>query len=259
MSAPVPKKSLGQHFLRQRSVVDKIVDAFGPEPGETVVEIGAGEGALTLVLAPRVAALHVIEIDERLVAQLLQQSEKFPNLVVHHADALRFDYCDVCPAGTRIRVIGNLPYNISTPLLFRLLTHAQCIDELWLMLQKEVAERVRAAPGNKDYGRLSVMVQQQCVVEPVLSVSPGAFFPRPQVESSVILLRPHRPTPYPISHVDRFNDIVRRAFSQRRKTLKNALRGAIDAAQIRAAGIDPNLRPEQVSVADYARLSRISP
>ncbi len=135
MSAPIPRKSLGQHFLRQQSVVDKIIDAFAPKKEETVVEIGPGTGAITFQLAPRVASLHVIEIDQRLVAYLSERSERYPNLVIHRADALGFNYCDVIPGiDARVRVIGNLPYNIATPLVFRLLAHAHCIDELCLML-----------------------------------------------------------------------------------------------------------------------------
>jgi 16S rRNA (adenine1518-N6/adenine1519-N6)-dimethyltransferase len=256
---PTPRKSLGQHFLHQRSVIDRIIHAFNPRQHETVVEIGPGTGALTFVLAPQVSVLHVIELDRRLVSLLRDQAAQYPQLVIHEADALRFDFCQLA-AGTdnRIRVIGNLPYNISTPLIFWLLTHSHCTEDIWVMLQKEVAQRVRASPGTKDYGRLSVMVQQQCEARRLMTVAPGAFSPPPKVESEVLTLRPYRDPPYPVSNHSRFSNVVRAAFQKRRKTLKNALRELMSEAQIRAAGIDPGRRPEQLTVADYARLTDTS-
>ncbi len=256
MTNPIPKKSLGQHFLHQRSVIDRIIHAFNPRLHETVVEIGPGTGALTFLLAPRVSVLHVIELDQRLASLLRDQADRHPQLVIHQADALRFDFCQLAPRSDNpIRVIGNLPYNISTPLIFWLLTQSHCIEDMCVMLQREVAQRVRASPGTKDYGRLSVMVQQQCATQRLMTVAPGAFSPPPKVESEVVLLRPYRDTPYPVSSHDEFCNIVRTAFQQRRKTLKNALRPLLSERQIRAAGIDPGLRPEQLSVADYARLT----
>ncbi len=255
MSNPAPRKSLGQHFLHQRSVVDRIVAAFNPKPDETVVEIGPGTGALTFLLAPRVSVLHVIELDSRLVALLRDQVAHYPQLVVHQADALHFDFCALAASDRRIRVIGNLPYNISTPLIFWLLAHSRCMQDLCVMLQKEVAQRVCASPGSKDYGRLSVMVQQQCETLPVMTVAPGAFSPPPKVESAVLMLRPYRAPPHPVSNYPAFSLIVRTAFQKRRKTLKNALSGVVEEQRIRAAGIDPRMRPEQLSVADYVQLA----
>lgn len=256
MSKPAPRKSLGQHFLHQRSVIDHIIDAFNPKLDETVVEIGPGTGALTFLLAPRVSILHVIELDQRMVSLLRGQAARHPQLVIHQADALRFDFCRLA-AGyeKRIRVIGNLPYNISTPLIFWLLTHSHCMEDLCVMLQREVARRLRASPGGKDYGRLSVMVQQQCAAQSLMTVAPGAFSPPPKVESEVLMLRPYRDTPYPVSNYGKFSELVRTAFQQRRKTLKNALRQLMSEGQIRDAGIDPGLRAEQLTVADYARLT----
>jgi len=254
-----PRKSLGQHFLHQQSVIDRIIDAFSPGPLETVVEIGAGKGSLTFQIAPHVSILHVIELDHQLASYLKDKAAAYPSLVVHEANALSFDYCNlISTTEQRLRVIGNLPYNISTPLIFWLLNHSRCIEDLCLMLQKEVAQRMRASPGTKNYGRLSVMVQQQCEVHPVMLVAPGAFFPPPKVESAVILLKPYRDAPYALKDPARFSAIVRAAFSQRRKTLRNALRECMGEAQIQAAGIDPGLRPEQLSVADYVRLSGVA-
>ncbi len=256
MRNPAPRKSLGQHFLHQRTVIDRIINAFNPKLHETVVEIGPGTGALTFRLAPRVSLLHVVELDQRLVSLLQEQAARHPQLMVHHADALQFDFCALTTGpDERIRIIGNLPYNVSTPLIFWLLAHSHCMEDLCVMLQKEVAQRVRASPGTKEYGRLSVMVQQQCAAHRIMTVAPGAFFPPPKVDSEVLMLRPYRSTPYPVSNHHMFSKIVRTAFQQRRKTLKNALRELMSEAQVRAAGIDPGLRPEQLSVADYARLT----
>jgi 16S rRNA (adenine1518-N6/adenine1519-N6)-dimethyltransferase len=256
VSNPAPRKSLGQHFLHQQSVIDRIISAFNPKLDEPVVEIGPGTGALTFLLAPRVSVLHAIELDQRLASLLRDQAARYPQLVIHQADALRFDFCRLAvESDKRIRVIGNLPYNISTPLIFWLLSHSHCMEDLCVMLQKEVALRVRASPGNKVYGRLSVMVQQRCEAQWLMTVAPGAFSPPPKVESEVLMLRPYRDAPYPVSNHSEFSIIVRTAFQQRRKTIKNALRQLRSEAQIRAAGIDPGLRPEQLTVADYVRLT----
>lgn len=252
MSRPPVLKSLGQHFLHQRSVIDAIVRQFDPRPGDVVVEIGPGRGALTEVIAPRVAALHVVELDRMLADRLQAAAAAMSNLVVHHQDALRFDYCSVA---TRIRVIGNLPYNISTPLLFRLLDHLRCIEDMHLMLQKEVADRMLAAPGSRIYGRLSVMVQQRCRGELVLKVAPGAFTPPPKVQSAVVALEPEREPSCPVADPKRFAALVKRAFAHRRKTLRNALKGMIDEDELVRCGISPGWRAEQVSVAQFAQLS----
>ena len=252
MSRPPVLKSLGQHFLHQRSVIDAIVRQFDPRPGDVVVEIGPGRGALTEVIAPRVAALHAVELDRMLAERLETAAAGIPNLVVHHRDALRFDYCGVAP---RIRVIGNLPYNISTPLLFRLLDHLQCIGDMHLMLQKEVVDRMLAPPGSRAYGRLSVMVQQRCRGELVLKVAPGAFSPPPGVQSAVVALTPDREASCPVVDPKRFAALVKRAFAQRRKTLRNALKGMVSEDELVHCGISPDSRAEQVSVAEFARLS----
>lgn len=252
MSHPPALKSLGQHFLHERNVIDTIVRRFDPRPDDVVVEIGPGRGALTRMLAPKVAALHAVEIDRRLAELLSEQVGNIPNLVVHQEDALRFDYCSV---GERLRVIGNLPYNISTPLLFRLLDQGRCIRDMHLMLQKEVVDRMLAAPGGKTYGRLSVMMQQRCRGELVMKVAPGAFTPPPRVDSAVVALVPETPPPCPVDDQRWFSELVKKAFAQRRKTLHNALKGLVTDEELERVGIAPDSRAERVPVARFAALA----
>lgn len=252
MTHPPVRKSLGQHFLHERGVIDAIVRRFDPQPSDVVVEIGPGRGALTELLAPRVAALHAVEIDRALAGQLGAGSRGIPNLVVHRRDALHFDYCDVA---ARIRVIGNLPYNISTPLLFRLIGCSACIDDMHLMLQREVVDRILAAPGSKTYGRLSVMVQQRCRGELLLPVAAGAFTPPPRVQSAVVRLVPENPPSCSVEDPEHFAELVKKAFGQRRKTLRNALKGWVSAAELERCGVSPGSRAEQLSVAQFAELS----
>jgi len=246
------RKSLGQHFLHQRSVIDAIVRSFDPRPDDIVVEIGPGRGALTEVLAPRVKALHAVELDRRLAGLLEAGCETVPGLVIHNTDALRFDYCGVAP---RIRVIGNLPYNISTPLLFRLMDSAACIEDMYLMLQKEVVDRMLAAHGSRTYGRLSVMVQQRCRGELLMNVAPGAFSPPPRVQSAVVKLVPEVPSPFPVRDPALFAALVKQAFAQRRKTLRNALKGRVSAGQLEHCGIRPGDRAEQLPVESFVNLA----
>lgn len=252
MTHPTARKSLGQHFLHQRSVIEAIVRQFDPRPDDVVVEIGPGRGALTEVIAPRVGALHAVEIDRRLAWTLAGADRGIPNLVVHQHDALHFDYCGVAE---RIRIVGNLPYNISTPLLFRLLDYAMCIEDMHLMLQKEVVDRMLAAPGSKTYGRLSVMLQQRCRGELLLSVAPGAFTPPPNVHSAVVKLVPESDSTHSVADPAHFAEVVKKAFAQRRKTLRNALKGLVSAAQLEECGIAPGSRAEQISVSQFIQLS----
>ena len=251
-----PRKALGQHFLHQRNVVEQIIAAFRPARNDRVIEIGPGRGILTEALIDRVGRLDAVEIDGNLVRQLNDRFGAHPNFHLHHGDALKFDYCATAGSG-RLRVIGNLPYNISTPLLFRLLDHG-CVADMLLMLQKEVVDRLVAAAGGKDYGRLTVMAQQRCRVQRVLTVAPGAFTPPPKVDSAVVELIPYTESPYPVTDPARFRRIVQSAFSQRRKTLRNALKNVVGTESLINAGIDPGQRPEQLSVAAYARLANSS-
>ncbi len=233
-----PRKRFGQHFLHEAGVVRRIVEAIAPKPGDFIVEIGPGEGVLTRPLVAAAGAAHVVEIDRDLAAALRSMS----GVVVHEGDALAFDFGQF-PEG--MRIVGNLPYNISTPLLFHLARYAALARDLHFMLQLEVVERMVAAPSTPAYGRLSVALQARFAMEKLFNVSKGAFRPPPKVESAVVRMVPLRA---PL-RVD--DELLRRAFSARRKTLRNALPG-VDCA---AAGIDPGLRPENLSPADYARLS----
>ena len=234
-----PRKRFGQHFLHERGVLAKLVDAIAPAKEDFFVEIGPGEGALTEHLAGKVGALELIELDRDLASRLEQN---FAGIKVHCADALEFDFGQL-PAG--VRVVGNLPYNISTPLLFHLARYASQVRDLHFMLQLEVVERMVAAPSTAAYGRLSVALQARFRMRKLFKVAKGAFRPPPKVESAVVRMEP-LDWPLPIDE-----DLLRRAFSARRKTLRNAL-PEVDFA---AAGIDPGLRPENLSPEDYARLS----
>lgn len=252
-----PRKSLGQHFLHQANVVSNIVSAFHPRPDDHVVEIGPGRGVLTEPVLEKVDRLDVVELDSELITLLAQRFGDHPGLHIHHIDALQFDYCSIAGSG-RIRIIGNLPYNISTPLLFRLLD-CDCVRDMLLMLQREVVDRLLAQPGNKNYGRLSVMVQQRCRLQRVMNVAPGAFTPPPKVDSAVVALVPYNDPPHPVVDRTRLDTIVRAAFAQRRKTLRNALKGVLEAPELLAIGIDPGLRAEQISVTEYVRMANFPP
>lgn len=251
-----PRKRFGQHFLHDRGTVGRIVAAIAPARGETIVEIGPGEGVLTEPLLAAAGQLHAVEVDRDLASALRGRADWSDTLRVHEADALRFDFAALAPAGDRVRVVGNLPYNVSTPLLFHLLEQRTAIADMHFMLQREVVDRMAAEPGSGRYGRLSVMIQAWCRVAPLFRVAPGAFRPPPAVESAVVRLVPHAEPAVDPAHAERFGEIVRRAFSVRRKTLRNGLRGCVDADTIEAAGIDPGIRPEQLRVEDFARLAR---
>ncbi len=252
MTHPPPRKRFGQHFLHDRAVVERILEAFDPRPHQTIVEIGPGRGALTLPLLARVPQLHVVELDRDLAAQLPRLAAGRGKLIVHQADALSFDFAALAQ-GARLRLIGNLPYNISTPLLFHLIAQAEAIEDMLFMLQQEVAERLAAAPGTKTYGRLSVMVQWCCAVERLFDVGPGAFQPPPKVRSSLVRLRPQQPRaaadPVALARV------VQAAFAQRRKTLRNSLRGLLDESAFARAGVDAGRRAEELTLDEFYRLS----
>ena len=251
--APRPRKRFGQHFLHERSVIERLLAVIGPRSGETLVEIGPGEGALTLPLLERVGVLHVIELDRDLAARLPQRAAGRGRLIVHQADALAFDFAALAP-GQRVRIVGNLPYNISTPLLFHLADQADVIEEMVFMLQKEVAERLAAHPRTKAYGRLSVTMQWRFEVERLFDVAPGAFRPPPKVQSSVIRLQPRRQPAQP-ADPGHFQRLLKAAFVQRRKTLRNSLAALADAAAFARAGVDPGRRAEELTLDEFVRLS----
>jgi 16S rRNA (adenine1518-N6/adenine1519-N6)-dimethyltransferase len=251
------RKRFGQHFLHDPGVLRRIVDAIDPQPGERVVEIGPGRGALTLPLLERAHRLEAIEIDRDLVRELVARAEGRGELVVHAGDVLEVDFTALRGAGPKLRVCGNLPYNISTPLLFHLLASREAIVDMHFMLQKEVVDRIVARPGGRDYGRLTVMLAAACAAESLFRVGRGAFQPPPAVESAVVRLVPHASAPFPLPDPDRFARVVAAAFSQRRKTLRNSLRGLVDAAGFDAAAIDADRRPETLSPAEFARLAEL--
>ncbi len=247
----IPRKRFGQHFLHDPWVLSRIVEAIAPQAGDALVEIGPGEGALTRPLLARIPSLTAVEIDRDLAAALVAE---FPpeRLQVIVADALDFDF-SALPTG--LRVVGNLPYNVSTPLLFHLAAFADRVRDMHFMLQLEVVDRMAASHSTPAYGRLSVMLQRRFRIQRLFKVAPGAFRPPPKVESAVVRL-----TPLPAAEVvpldERlFGTVVTRAFGARRKTLRNALSSLIDAEGLSALGIDPGLRPENVSPADYIRIA----
>ena len=254
MNVHVARKRFGQHFLRDSTIVQRIIDAFAPQSGDYVIEIGPGDGTLTRTLASRVARLHAIEIDRDLVARLDDELGDRTNVLIHQADALHFDLCQLASVGHKLRLIGNLPYNISTPLLFRLLAQSQCIRDMCFMLQKEVVERLAAAPGSKAYGRLSVMIQWRCRAQQLFTAPAAAFSPRPKVESMVVHLEPYVTPPIAVADESAFTRVVAAAFAVRRKTLRNALEGILGAEELRTAGIDPVRRGETLTVAEFAAL-----
>lgn len=253
------KKALGQHFLHEAAYIDRIIDAVSPRPGDRVVEIGPGQGALTLPLLRRHGTLTVIEFDRDLIAPLTHAAKDVGTLDIIHRDVLEVDFTALAADAPPLRVVGNLPYNISSPILFHTLEHAGSIADMHFMLQKEVVDRMAAAPGSKVYGRLSVMLQASCIVVPLFTVPPGAFRPPPKVDSAVVRLAPKPPGETGINDHARFSAIVRAAFGQRRKTLRNALSGLCDEATITAAGIDAGSRAEQLPVSDFVRLANTPP
>ena len=248
---PRARKRFGQHFLTDRHYLERVVAAIDPQPGDAVLEIGPGPGALTEALAPKVAHLHVVEIDRDLAAAL---RERFApdRVTVHEGDALAFDLAQL-PPGTR--VVGNLPYNISTPILFHIAASAERIRDCVFMLQKEVVERMVAQPDTADYGRLSVMLQYRFAMALAFMVPPGAFTPPPKVESAIVRMRPLGADRLRAVDDEALARIVAAAFSQRRKTLRNALRALGDEAAFRGTGIDLGRRGETLSVAEFVRLA----
>jgi 16S rRNA (adenine1518-N6/adenine1519-N6)-dimethyltransferase len=249
--AHAPRKRFGQNFLVSPGIIERIVELVAPQPGDRMVEIGPGRGALTGPLLERLPGLDVVEIDRDLAAAL---RARFPaeRLRVHEGDALAFDFARLGPG---LRVVGNLPYNISSPLLFHLAGCADSLRDGHFMLQREVVERMAAAPGSRVYGRLSVMLQYRFEVAKLLRVPAGAFFPAPQVESAFVRLVPHAVLPHTAREERTFARVVAAAFNQRRKTLRNALAGVLDEAALRAAEIDPSARAETLSVAQFVALA----
>ena len=248
-----PRKRFGQNFLEDRGVVEQMMAAIRPQAGDRFIEIGPGLGALTVPLLHRLKHLDVIEIDRDIVEDLRGRHQA-DRLTVHDGDALEFDFAAM---GRELRVVGNLPYNISTPLLFHLTDHAAAVYDAHFMLQREVVERMSAQPDTSEYGRLSVMLQYRWVMDSLFDVPPAAFRPVPKVWSSVVRMIPHRTLPHVASDEGLFADVVMRAFGQRRKTLRNTLREKLTASDFERLGIDPVARGETLGVADFVRIANL--
>lgn len=252
MSAHRARKRFGQHFLIDAAVIEDILHAIAPSANDTVVEIGPGQGAITAPLLARAGTLHIIELDRDLARILRTRYADAATLTIHEADALRFDFSTL---GDGLRIVGNLPYNISTPLLFHLLAFREHIVDMHFMLQKEVVERMAAGPGSRAYGRLGIMLGCFFDIESLFSVDRTAFDPPPEVTSAIVRLVPLPAGSYEIRDVARLSQLVATAFSQRRKTVRNALRTVADEALLESVGIDPGLRPEAIAISEYVRLA----
>jgi 16S rRNA (adenine1518-N6/adenine1519-N6)-dimethyltransferase len=249
------KKRYGQHFLHDPGVIERIVRAIAPAPGQRIVEVGPGRGAITVPLLDATGSLDVIEIDAGVVPHLQERCAGHGELRLHLADALEFDFRALRGDGPPLRLVGNLPYNISTPLLFHFIGQLDAFSSMHFMLQKEVVTRMAARPGNKDYGRLTVMLAPHVRVEPLFDIGTGAFSPPPRVVSTFFTLHPLAEPPFALPDAGAYARVVSAAFSQRRKTLRNSLSGLLDTAAIVAAGVDPGARPETLSAAEFAALA----
>ncbi|MGZ9741099.1 16S rRNA (adenine(1518)-N(6)/adenine(1519)-N(6))-dimethyltransferase RsmA [Pseudomonas sp. GNP012] len=249
------RKRFGQNFLHDAGVIDRILRSIHAKAEDRLLEIGPGQGALTQGLLSSGAQLDVVELDKDLIPILNQQFAGKSNFNLHQGDALKFDFNSLNAAPGSLRVVGNLPYNISTPLIFHLLHNSHLIRDMHFMLQKEVVERLAAGPGGGDWGRLSIMVQYHCRVEHLFNVGPGAFNPPPKVDSAIVRLVPHAELPHPAKDHRLLERVVREAFNQRRKTLRNTLKLLLSNAEIEAAGVDGSLRPEQLDLAAFVRLA----
>ncbi len=250
------RKRFGQNFLHDPAVIERIVKAIAPKPGEHLVEIGPGLGALTEPVAERCGHLTVVELDRDLAQRLREHPTLADKLTIYQTDAMKFDFSQLMPADGKLKVFGNLPYNISTPLLFHLFEFADCIENMHFMLQKEVVERMTAGHGSKTFGRLSVMTQFFCQAIPVVEVGPGAFKPAPKVDSAVVRLIPKPVAERADVSVAVLNRVCLEAFNQRRKTLRNCFSNFATASDIEALGIDPGLRPEQLPVSEFIRVAQ---
>ncbi len=252
------KKQFGQNFLNNGRIIDQIVAAIRPLADDHMVEIGPGEAALTTPLIDRVKKLDIIEIDNDLIGPLKIKFATKPAFNLHHTDALKFDYSTLLSESEKsIRIVGNLPYNISSPLMFHLLKYADKISDMHFMLQKEVVNRITATPGGKTFGRLSVMIQYACETEYLFTVGPENFTPPPKVESAIIRLIPHKIKPFIADNEKTFADVVRQSFSLKRKTLRNNLKGWLDSEQIESLGIDPGARAETLPLERFVQMANL--
>ncbi|MCW8844350.1 MAG: 16S rRNA (adenine(1518)-N(6)/adenine(1519)-N(6))-dimethyltransferase RsmA [Gammaproteobacteria bacterium] len=251
------RKRFGQHFLQDQQVIDQIIRAIDPQPGERLLEIGPGLGAITLPLLRRTGAMMAVELDRDVIPRLIASTKGLGELTIFQADALRFDFREAAGTEGKLRLLGNLPYNISTPLLFHFLEQKDCVQDMHFMLQKEVVDRMAAGPGSKTYGRLSVMLQAAATVEQLFDIGREAFSPPPKVNSSFVRLVPYVSPPFPIKDYKMFAFLVVTAFSQRRKTLRNSLKTLLDSDQIELAGVNPAARAETLEPEQFAQLASL--
>ena len=250
------RKRFGQNFLHDPQVIGRIVKAIAPKPGETLVEIGPGLGALTEPVVAAAGHLTVIELDRDLAQRLREHPQLAEKLTIYQADAMKFDFNSLLQQGQKLKVFGNLPYNVSTPLLFHLFSYADQIENMHFMLQKEVVQRMTAVHGSKAFGRLSVMTQYYCEAMPVVEVGPGAFKPAPKVDSAVVRLLPRAVAERAAVPAEVLNRVCLEAFNQRRKTIRNCFSNFASAEQLEQLGLNPGLRPEQLAVADFVRVAQ---
>ncbi|REL28304.1 16S rRNA (adenine(1518)-N(6)/adenine(1519)-N(6))-dimethyltransferase RsmA [Thalassotalea euphylliae] len=249
------KKRFGQNFLHNDAIISRIVDAINPEPGENLIEIGPGLGALTEPVVERAGDLSVVELDRDLAERLRHHPFLAQHLTIHEIDALKFDFSTLATAEQPLRVFGNLPYNISTPLIFHLLSFKADIKDMHFMLQKEVVDRMAAQPDSKAYGRLSIMTQYQCEVESVMEIGPEAFQPPPKVDSAIVRLIPRRDINNQVECLKTLNSVCVTAFNQRRKTIRNSFKKLVSAEELESLGLTPTLRPENLTIDNYISLA----
>ncbi len=250
------RKRFGQNFLHDDNVIRNIVKSIRPKVGENIVEIGPGMGAITEQLLDATEGfLNVVELDRDLIPGLKVKFFNQPGFKVHEADALQFDFEQLKTDERPLRIVGNLPYNISTPLIFHLLSYAGTVKDMHFMLQKEVVQRMAAGPGENNYGRLSIMAQYFCDVQHLFDVGPESFHPAPKVDSAIVRLVPYQTLPHPVKDHRTLENVVRTSFSMRRKTLRNNLKKVISSEQLEILGIDPSLRPERLGLAEFVAIS----
>ncbi|MDH5472403.1 MAG: 16S rRNA (adenine(1518)-N(6)/adenine(1519)-N(6))-dimethyltransferase RsmA [Gammaproteobacteria bacterium] len=253
----IARKRFGQNFLIDTSIIDRIIQSINPQVNNRLVEIGPGLGALTCPLLSVAGTLDVIELDRDIIPLLKKNCADKGDLTIHNQDVLKFDFHSLHRTNEKLRIIGNLPYNISTPIIFHLVKFSSIISDMHFMLQKEVVDRLAASPGNSDYGRLSVMTQYHFNVTPLFLVPPESFEPRPKVNSAIVRLRPHEKPPITVPDEQAFSDLVKQAFSQKRKTLRNTLKNRCSIEQLEAANIKPGQRAEELTLKQFSDLSNI--
>ena len=253
----IPRKRFGQNFLHDAGIIHQIVFAISPQKNETIIEIGPGKGALTGPILEQTGKIDVVELDRDLIPLLQENLKDKGELNVHSADAMKFDFSQLSSAAHDLRIIGNLPYNISTPLLFHLTSFLPNIKDMHFMLQKEVVDRIVAKPNTKAYGRLGIMLQYYCTVEKLFIVKPGAFFPPPKVDSAIVRLIPHDKPPVQVNDEKIFSKLVTQCFNMRRKTLRNNLKDILEPEEIESLGINPGCRAETLTIEDFAALSNL--